>query len=194
MLKSISKVLGKIGIVDDDTPKTYTASMAYADRQAQSRRNNPNTYVPKSNRTDETRRRTMVPDKQQNTRAPEREERRPASRPVRNESAQMARRNDNAPAQRPNGGSAVWTKYSVMRLNECGGIVDSLINGEIVLVLLDRCDPSISQRVIDTLSGAAYALKAKVERASSTAYLITPKNIAFRSNSYDTYNKKYFNN
>ena len=123
------------------------------------------------------------------------------ARPERRTPPRQQPRSSRPPQQRqavqqpaPAGGAAVWTKYTIHRLEECSAVVDSLIAGEIVLIMLDYLDPVMSQRVVDTLSGAAFALKSRIQRASDTAYLITPKNVSFRTNRYDTYSRRYTEN
>jgi len=79
-----------------------------------------------------------------------------------------------APAARGNVGTAMFTLHS---LEECCDVIQSLIENNVVLVSLDELDSRYTQRAVDTLSGAAYALGTTVRKASEKTYLIAPRNV-----------------
>ena len=55
--------------------------------------------------------------------------------------------------------------------------MEALIANNIVLLTLDQLDDRMIQRAIDTLSGAAFALRATIRKASEKTYLIAPKSV-----------------
>ena len=73
--------------------------------------------------------------------------------------------------------SARTAMFSIVSLAECCDVIDSLIGGNIVLLTLDVLDPKLTQRAVDTLSGAVYALNATIRKASDKTYLIAPRTV-----------------
>ena len=43
--------------------------------------------------------------------------------------------------------------------------------------MMDQLDDATTQRAVDTLSGAAFALRAKIRRAADRTYLIAPSTV-----------------
>ncbi len=83
-----------------------------------------------------------------------------------------------APASRPiPAASARTVMFSILSLEECCEVIDSLIGGNIVLLTLDALDPKLTQRAVDTLSGAVFALHATIRKASDKTYLIAPRTV-----------------
>lgn len=216
-----NKILEFIGLVDDG-PDDYADDMdngagGYGRTSANGR---PSTYVPRQqrSRTDETRRRTVVPDERSRysssrasayddmnegytvrrsqrayetdaDEAPRASSRRAA--PAR-ESAPVSRTSSsrfssgqnaiaavgNAPAARAGGNGAARTvMFTLTSLEECCDVVDTLIANNIVLLMLEDMDPKLTQRAVDTLSGAAFALHATIRKASDKTYLIAPRTV-----------------
>ncbi len=81
-------------------------------------------------------------------------------------------RTENLPAQR-----ADTIVYYVSSLSECAGVIRDIIAGTSVVINFDDTDDRMSQRIIDTLAGAAFALNAKVRKITDSTYLIAPKNV-----------------
>lgn len=73
--------------------------------------------------------------------------------------------------------SARTVMFSIISLEECCDVIDSLIGGNIVLLTLDALDPKLTQRAVDTLSGAVFALHATIRKASDKTYLIAPRTV-----------------
>jgi cell division inhibitor SepF len=46
-----------------------------------------------------------------------------------------------------------------------------------VVLNLEEADKEVARRLVDFLSGAAYALEGKVKRVSAATYLVTPYNV-----------------
>ncbi len=203
------KILNVIGIVDDG-PRDYDDDYD----AAYSRQGRPSTYVPhqQRSRTEETRRRTVVPDERRgysapsrasaydegytvrrSTRAYEDDFAEPVRQPRR---AAQSRASEPLPVRTPSRfsqnnavaavapqarsvtpASARTVMFSIMSLEECCEVIDSLIGGNIVLLTLDALDPKLTQRAVDTLSGAVFALHATIRKASDKTYLIAPRTV-----------------
>ena len=56
-------------------------------------------------------------------------------------------------------------------------MIDSLIEGNVVVLTLDEIDPKLTQRAIDTLSGAVFALNATIRKASDRTYVLAPSSV-----------------
>lgn len=106
----------------------------------------------------------------------------PSSEPVRRESA-PAVRSQAAPMSRANG-AARTVMFNLKSLEECSEVVDSLIANNIVVLMLDQLDDRMTQRAVDTLSGAAFALHATIRKASDRTYLIAPRTVEVNDPGY----------
>ena len=58
--------------------------------------------------------------------------------------------------------------------NECQKVIDDLLDGRSVLLNLEEMDPPTSQRIIDMLSGAAYAIQATIKKTAQSSYILAP--------------------
>lgn len=63
----------------------------------------------------------------------------------------------------------------------CKEVILSLIEKKTVLLNLDELDSLQTQRALDTMSGATYAIGARLSRASDRTWLITPSNVEVAS-------------
>lgn len=63
------------------------------------------------------------------------------------------------------------------KFDEAAEIADSLRAHQAVLINLETTEAETSRRLLDFLSGAAYALGGKVMRVSAQAYIIAPTNV-----------------
>lgn len=91
-----------------------------------------------------------------------------------------ALRND-APAARSN---ARTVMFNITSLEECCDVVDALIANNIALIMLEQLDDRMTQRVVDTLSGAAFALHATIRKASERTYLVAPRTVEVNDTSF----------
>ena len=66
---------------------------------------------------------------------------------------------------------------SLNTLEDCCDVIDSLIAGNVVVLTLDEIDPKLTQRAIDTLSGAVFALSATIRKASDRTYVLAPNTV-----------------
>ncbi|MBE5761714.1 MAG: cell division protein SepF [Clostridiales bacterium] len=77
---------------------------------------------------------------------------------------------------------------NIYQLNEHGEtktVIDDLLAGKSVLINMQTLDALESQRIIDTLSGAAYAINAKIKPVAHQAYLIAPSTVEIGGNFSD---------
>ena len=92
----------------------------------------------------------------------------------------------NAPARRDQQAPSHtrMVMLSLQRLEDCCDVIDNLIAGNVVLMTMDDLDVKMYQRVVDTLSGSVYALKAKIRKASDRTYLVAPGHVDIDDNEY----------
>ena len=64
--------------------------------------------------------------------------------------------------------------------------IDCLVAGRTVLLNLESIDKSLHGRVIDLVSGAAYALGYSITKATSHSYIITQKNTPVTNEIFET--------
>ena len=74
------------------------------------------------------------------------------------------------------------TIYQISEHTEAKAVIDDLLAAKSVLLNLENLDAVESQRVIDTLSGAAYAISAKLRKVAHQTYLIAPVNVEIGGN------------
>ena len=72
--------------------------------------------------------------------------------------------------------------YQINEHTETRSVIDDLLAGRSVLLNLENLDAVESQRVIDTLSGAAYAIDATLKKAAHQTYYIAPNNVEIAGN------------
>ena len=63
--------------------------------------------------------------------------------------------------------------------SEISTIADELNSKNIVILNLEKTDKAESRRILDFLSGVAYANDGKIKRVSTSAYVITPYNVDY---------------
>ena len=56
-------------------------------------------------------------------------------------------------------------------------IADHLLRYHAVLINLEKADPAVARRLIDFLSGVAYAQEGNIRPAASKTFIITPRNV-----------------
>lgn len=64
-------------------------------------------------------------------------------------------------------------------------IADHLLRYHAVLINLEKADPAVARRLIDFLSGVAYAQEGDIRPAASKTYIITPRNVDLMSDQPD---------
>ena len=66
---------------------------------------------------------------------------------------------------------------NVRQIEECREIIKYLLRGESILLNLENIDPKDCGRVVDLLSGAAFALSGRMIKVAHLAYLLAPENV-----------------
>ena len=97
---------------------------------------------------------------------------RPNRANLRGESKKAQQKANNVPISRPD-----TVVYYISTLSECSVVIKDIIAGVSAVINFDGTDDRTSQRIIDTLAGAAFALNAKVRKITDNTYLIAPKNV-----------------
>jgi len=63
--------------------------------------------------------------------------------------------------------------------SEISAIADELNSKNIVILNLEKTDKAEARRILDFLSGVAYANDGKIKRVSTSTYIITPYNVDY---------------
>ena len=66
---------------------------------------------------------------------------------------------------------------AVRQLSDSRTIITHLHNGDSVILNLENIDPKDCGRVIDLLSGAAFALQGRMIKVAHLSYLLAPENV-----------------
>jgi len=66
---------------------------------------------------------------------------------------------------------------NVRQIEECREIIRYLLRGESILLNLENVDPKDCGRVVDLLSGAAFALQGRMIKVAHLSYLLAPENV-----------------
>ena len=76
-------------------------------------------------------------------------------------------------------GSTRHTEHvvNVRQIEECREIIKCLLRGESVLLNLENVDPKDCGRIVDLLSGAAFALQGRMIKVAHLAYLLAPQTV-----------------
>jgi len=185
----VNKFLNFIGLVDEEEPQK-APSGGYADGYGR-----PSTYVPQQQRprTEDTRKRSIVRDERPHresygsTRVPPRRPSESARSTGYDYTPRAGSRFSNldstaprAPAEprpAPPRARQRTLMCSLNTLEDCCDVIDSLIAGNVVVLTLDGIDPKLTQRAIDTLSGAVFALSATIRKASERTYVLAPNTV-----------------
>ena len=85
---------------------------------------------------------------------------------------------------RSEGRAAQETEYAhveriinVRQIEECGEIIQYLLHGDSVLLNLENVEPKDCGRVVDLLSGAAFALSGRMIKVAHLSYLLAPEHV-----------------
>ena len=66
---------------------------------------------------------------------------------------------------------------NVRQMEECRDLIRYLLRGESILLNLENIDPKDCGRVVDLLSGAAFALQGRMLKVAHLSYLLAPANV-----------------
>lgn len=89
-----------------------------------------------------------------------------------------------APVSNPNAPQYVLVRPS--EFNDAISVANHVIAHKTVVLNLDNTGKEIARRILDVLSGAAYAMRAKIKNVSVGTYLIIPYGSEFSGESMDT--------
>lgn len=70
-------------------------------------------------------------------------------------------------------------------LSDCKQIISDLLDGCQVVLNIEDADESVTQRVIDVIYGASYALRADMRRTSRMTFIIAPSTVELNYNKGD---------
>lgn len=76
--------------------------------------------------------------------------------------------------------------FKLHSVDECKGVIMALIEKKSVLLNLDDLDSLQAQRTLDTMSGATFAIGARLSRASDRTWLITPSTVEVNDKQNDS--------
>ena len=63
------------------------------------------------------------------------------------------------------------------RFDDASGIADHLNNKRTVVLNLESTEKNVSRRLVDFLSGVAYANNSQIKRVANSTFIITPYNV-----------------
>ncbi len=81
------------------------------------------------------------------------------------------------PQQRPQRNSSRTVMFSLTNLKDANMVITALVKGNTIIMTLATNDERVTERIVDTLSGAVFALDATIRKASAQTYLLAPKNV-----------------
>ncbi len=126
-------------------------------------------------------------NRQQSVRDDEDDEEEPAPQPRRTEPqsrASSSRRGNVIHDARMDPRAAQEPQYThcerivnVRQIEESREIIKHLLRGESILLNLENIDPKDCGRVVDLLSGAAFALQGRMIKVAHLSYLLAPENV-----------------
>lgn len=73
--------------------------------------------------------------------------------------------------------SSAIAMIRIKTVDECKNVIRTLLEKKSVLLSLEEMDSVQAQRVVDTMSGATFAIGAKMNRASARSWLLTPSTV-----------------
>ena len=92
-----------------------------------------------------------------------------------------------APAPAQSSGKMQLIISNPETFEEAAEIADNLRARRAILMNIENAPREVQRRLIDFLSGVAYALGGKIKRVSAQAYIITPTNIDVVGNALDDF-------
>lgn len=86
-------------------------------------------------------------------------------------------------ALRPNrgGNGQKMAMISLSNLRDANKVITALVKGYTVVMTLETDDEHLKLRIVDTLSGAVFALKADIKKATDQTYVLAPKTASVKS-------------
>lgn len=169
----LSKLLNFIGVVDkEDTDSRNPGNVAYSDEYYEAH------YQPRSANRQGSYRRTEG----RRTPPPESNRYADTSLPAERRPARQSREIQVAY------GTEV---FYIKKFEDCSGAMEALIRGNSVILNLEEVSQALSQRVVDVMSGAAFALQANVRKIAEYMYLIAPQNVKVNEKNARNMERRY---
>lgn len=81
------------------------------------------------------------------------------------------------PQQRAPRNTGRTVMFSLANLKDANMVITALVKGNTIVMTLDTEDEHVKERIVDTLSGAVFALDATIRKASYQTYLLAPKSV-----------------
>lgn len=75
------------------------------------------------------------------------------------------------------GGDQQIILFSPKSIDECGGLASYILNARSVVMTLEGVPSDLARRMLDFMSGIAFALQGKITPVSSKTYFVTPQNV-----------------
>lgn len=90
---------------------------------------------------------------------------------------------ETAPVQspRPSRNTGRTVMFSLTNLKDANMVITALVQGNTIVMTIDTNDDHLKERIVDTLSGAVFALDATIRKASYQTYLLAPRSVNVRS-------------
>lgn len=101
----------------------------------------------------------------------------PAPRRERTESPRIIRRSQGAKNQAPSNGQMQVVLVKPERFDDVTGIADNLNAGRTVVLNLEEAERDISRRIVDFLSGAAYANGCNMRKVAKNTFIIVARGV-----------------
>lgn len=92
-----------------------------------------------------------------------------------------------SPADRVGSGKTKMVMKQPESFEDAAAIAEELISRKAVLMNLEHASSDDARRLIDFLSGVAFALGGKIKRFSARAYILTPANVDLVGDSVDDF-------
>jgi len=71
--------------------------------------------------------------------------------------------------------------FSLANLRDANKVITALVKGNTIVMTIETDDPRLRERIVDTLSGAVFALDASIRKATEQTYLLAPKSVNVHS-------------
>ncbi len=92
-----------------------------------------------------------------------------------------------SPADRVGNGKTKMVMRNPESFDDAAAIAEELVGRKAVLINLELASGDDARRLIDFLSGVAYALGGKIKRFSAKAYILTPSNVDLVGDTVDEF-------
>lgn len=96
-----------------------------------------------------------------------------------------------APANAQTSAKAKIVFNKLDRYEDVGSVADDVNDKRIVVLNLETCPNDVSVRIIDFLSGVAYANSGEMKRIAGRVYIITPYNVPLTGEMLDGIDRAY---